>query len=122
MATEKGLNGNIPRQFPEALARDHILSWSNEGDTVLDPFMGSGTTGKMALAHGRNFIGIERDPTYFAIAEQRISENKPGSETSTNAPEKCLQPQLTLFQDTESVGSPSRTRTCDHSINSHIPE
>jgi site-specific DNA-methyltransferase (adenine-specific) len=62
-----------PAIFPEAMARDHILSWSNPGDTVFDPFLGSGTTGKMALAHGRKFIGIERDPTYFAIAEQRIS-------------------------------------------------
>lgn len=61
-----------PATFPEALARDHILSWSNEGDTVFDPFLGSGTTGKMALVHGRNFIGIERDPTYFEIARQRI--------------------------------------------------
>lgn len=66
-----------PATFPEALARDHILSWSNEGDTVLDPFMGSGTTGKMALLHGRQFIGIERDPTYFAIAEQRIHPAQP---------------------------------------------
>jgi len=63
-----------PATFPEPLARDHILSWSNEGDTVFDPFTGSGTTGKMALLHGRKFIGIERDPTYFAIAEKRIDD------------------------------------------------
>jgi DNA modification methylase len=63
-----------PAPFPEALARDHILSWSNEGDTVFDPFTGSGTTGKMALAHGRKFIGIERDAEYFAIAQRRIAE------------------------------------------------
>lgn len=59
--------------FPEALARDHILSWSNEGDVVLDPFLGSGTTGKMAVLHGRKFIGIERDPEYFQIAQDRIN-------------------------------------------------
>lgn len=58
--------------FPESLAHDHILSWSNEGDTVLDPFMGSGTTGKMAKQLNRNFIGIELDPTYFKIAKARI--------------------------------------------------
>jgi len=63
-----------PAIFPEALARDHILSWSNEGDTVFDPFLGSGTTGKMAVLHGRRFIGIERDATYFEIAERRIAE------------------------------------------------
>ena len=63
-----------PAQFPEAIARDHILSWSNESDTVLDPFMGSGTTGKMALMNGRKFIGIELDSEYFQIAKKRISE------------------------------------------------
>ncbi|HEY8355172.1 MAG TPA: site-specific DNA-methyltransferase [Methylophilaceae bacterium] len=61
-----------PAPFPEALARDHILSWSNPGDVVLDPFLGSGTTGKMALLEGRRFIGIEREPKYFDIACRRI--------------------------------------------------
>ena len=65
-----------PAMFPEKLAHDHIISWSNEGDIVLDPFMGSGTTGKMALLNNRNFIGIELDPEYFKIAEKRISEAK----------------------------------------------
>ena len=48
-----------PAVFPEKLALDHILSWSNPGDLVLDPMCGSGTTGKMALLHGRDFIGID---------------------------------------------------------------
>jgi DNA modification methylase len=61
-----------PAMFPEALARDHILSWSNPGDTVLDPMMGSGTTGKMAVLNGRNFIGIEIAAEYFDIAQKRI--------------------------------------------------
>jgi DNA modification methylase len=61
-----------PAPFPEPLARDHILSWSNEGDTVLDPMMGSGTTGKMAVLNNRNFIGIEIAAEYFQIAERRI--------------------------------------------------
>ena len=63
-----------PAQFPESLARDHILSWSNPGDTVLDPFLGSGTTGKMAILEGRRFIGIEREEKYFDIACKRIEE------------------------------------------------
>ena len=63
---------NHPAIFPESLARDHIISWSNEGDTVLDCFMGSGTTGKMAVENKRNFIGIEKDETYFNIAKERI--------------------------------------------------
>lgn len=71
--TEKGCGGfNHPAPFPEQLAHDHILSWSNEGDTVFDPFLGSGTTGKMALQLGRKFIGCEIDEEYFAIATKRI--------------------------------------------------
>ncbi len=61
-----------PATFPEKLAHDHILSWSNEGDTVFDPFMGSGTTGKMAKQLNRNFIGIEKEKSYFEIAKKRI--------------------------------------------------
>ena len=61
-----------PAPFPEKLANDHIISWSNEGDTVLDCFMGSGTTGKMALLNNRKFIGIEKDAGYFEIAKQRL--------------------------------------------------
>lgn len=61
-----------PAPFPSALARDHIISWSNEGDTVLDPFMGSGTAGKMAMILSRKFIGIEKNDKYFEIAKKRI--------------------------------------------------
>lgn len=64
-----------PAIFPESLANDHITSWSNENDLVFDPFMGSGTTGKMAKLNNRKFIGIEKVPEYFEIAKQRI-ENK----------------------------------------------
>ena len=62
-----------PAQYPENLVKDHIMTWSNEGDTVLDCFMGSGTTGKMALLNNRKFIGIEKDETYFKIAQDRIA-------------------------------------------------
>ena len=68
--------GNHPAPFPEALANDHIISWSNEGDVVLDPFMGSGTTGKMALLNNRKFIGVELSPEYVEIAKKRIDEAK----------------------------------------------
>ncbi|HQZ60665.1 MAG TPA: site-specific DNA-methyltransferase, partial [Acinetobacter sp.] len=61
-----------PAAFPELIAERHILSWSNEGDTVLDCFMGSGTTGKMALLNNRKFIGIEKDAEYFDIGTKRI--------------------------------------------------
>lgn len=61
-----------PAQFPLSLAGDHVLSWSNESDTVLDPFMGSGTTGHAAMNLGRKFIGIEKVERYFKIASERI--------------------------------------------------
>ena len=73
IATDKGNNKTgHPAMFPEKLAEDHILSWSNEGDTVLDPFMGSGTTGVACRNLDRNFIGIELDEEYFNIAKERI--------------------------------------------------
>lgn len=61
-----------PAVFPLQMAHDHILSWSKPGDVVLDPFLGSGTTGIAALETCRKFIGIERDKTYFKIAEKRL--------------------------------------------------
>ena len=63
-----------PAPFPESLARDHILSWSNEGDTVLDPFSGSGTTLKMARLMGRKGIGIEIHQDYCDIAVERLRQ------------------------------------------------
>ena len=62
-----------PAPFPEQLANDHILTWSNPGDTVLDPFMGSGTTAKMAILNNRNFIGFEISEEYCDIARNRLS-------------------------------------------------
>ncbi len=63
-----------PAPFPEKLARDHILSWSNPGDVVLDPFSGSGTTAKMARETGRRFIGIEVNPEYVEISRKRLAQ------------------------------------------------
>ncbi len=63
---------NHPAPFPEKLAEDHILSWSNEGDVILDPFFGSGTTGKMAKKNKRNYIGFELSQEYCDIAVERL--------------------------------------------------
>lgn len=61
-----------PAVFPYSLAEMHIKSWSSEGDLVLDPFMGSGTTGMAALDNGRRFIGIEIVPDYVELSKKRI--------------------------------------------------
>ena len=67
-----------PATFPEALARDHILSWSNEGDTVLDCFCGSGTTPKMAKLLNRHYIGIDTSAEYVALANERLAQLERG--------------------------------------------
>ena len=66
--------GNHPAVSPEQLVRDHILSWTNKGELIYDPFMGSGTTGKMAVLSGRNFIGSEISKDYCILAEKRIAD------------------------------------------------
>lgn len=60
--------------MPPELARRCILAGSKPGDTILDPFAGAGTTGFVAKEHGRNFVGIELNPEYIAIAERRMSQ------------------------------------------------
>lgn len=65
---------NHPAIFPEKLAEDHILSWSNEGDIVLDPFSGSGTTCKMAKKNKRIYIGIDISEEYCKLAESIITK------------------------------------------------
>ncbi len=65
-----------PAIFPEQLAADHIKSWSNEGEIVLDIFMGSGTTAKVARALKRHYIGFEISAEYCAIANKRLEQTK----------------------------------------------
>jgi site-specific DNA-methyltransferase (adenine-specific) len=63
-----------PAIFPEQLATDHIISWSNENDLVYDPFMGSGTTAKMSILNTRNWIGSEISNEYCDIIEERVKK------------------------------------------------
>ena len=63
-----------PAIFPDKLAQDHIISWSNPNDIILDPFSGSGTVAKAAKQFGRRFIGIEINPEYCKIAEKRLEQ------------------------------------------------
>ncbi len=62
-----------PAPFPCQLARDHIISWSNQNDIILDPMCGSGTTCKAARELGRKFVGIDISEEYCEIARNRIS-------------------------------------------------
>lgn len=70
-STESG-KWKHPAMFPLELAKDQINSWSNPGDLVLDPFMGSCTTGVACKQLGRNFIGIEIEENYYNMAKHRI--------------------------------------------------
>jgi DNA modification methylase len=65
--------GDHPAVFPLQLAIDHILSWTNPGDMVLDPFVGSGTTLEACIKTDRNGIGIDKDPAYCEIARRRVA-------------------------------------------------
>lgn len=62
-----------PAIFPEQLVYDHLVSWSNENDLILDPFSGSGTTAKVCLMNNRNFIAIDICEEYNRIGENRIN-------------------------------------------------
>lgn len=63
-----------PAIFPEKLARDHIYTWSNPGDLIYDPMIGSGTVAKMCILENRNYLGSEINKSYCTIAEKRISQ------------------------------------------------
>lgn len=75
--TTKPFKGAHFAVMPEALVEPCLLAGSAEGDTVLDPFTGSGTVGVVALRHGRNFVGTELNPEYGEIARERISAADP---------------------------------------------
>jgi modification methylase len=84
-----------PTQKPEALLARVILSASNAGDVVLDPFFGTGTTGAVAKKLGRRFIGLERDPGYIAHAERRLSAVEPmAAELLMAGPAKREEPRV----------------------------
>lgn len=82
--TEKQNKTGHPAVFPIAIATDHILSWSNEGETVLDPFLGSGTTRIAAYDLNRNFIGYEISKQYFEQQEKRFNAHTAQQSLFTN--------------------------------------
>jgi site-specific DNA-methyltransferase (adenine-specific) len=87
---------NHPAIFPEQLAQDHIISWSNPNDLIYDPFTGSGTTAKMAVKLGRNWLGSEISSEYCEIANKRVSDAI--KLTGTPDPTKAIHgQQINLF-------------------------
>jgi modification methylase len=84
-----------PTQKPEALLHRILVATSSPGDLVLDPFFGTGTTGAVAKALGRDFIGIERDPRYVALAAERIAQVRPFDRASvTPAASRRSEPRV----------------------------
>jgi len=76
-ASSKKDRSGHPAPMPTSIARDHIISWTDPGDTVLDPFAGGGTTGVACAENGRDFIGIEKVPEYADLARNRIDAAMP---------------------------------------------
>ncbi|MGG3890216.1 DNA-methyltransferase [Metabacillus fastidiosus] len=74
LSTKDKIAFKHPAIFPERLAEDHIASWSNEGDIILDCFMGSGTTAKMATLNKRKWLGFETSREYIEIANKRLDD------------------------------------------------
>ncbi len=79
-----------PAIFPESLAEDHILSWTNEGDLILDPMCGSGTTLKMSKLNNRNYVGIDIDEQYCELSKKRVENVKPYTEITPNPKVKYI--------------------------------
>ena len=91
----KGFGGDAdshlhPATYPMSLAEDHILSWSKEGDIVLDPMVGSGTSAIMAKKNNRNYIGIDINQEYVDLSERRISDVIPYTIENPNPKSKFI--------------------------------
>ena len=98
-----------PAVFPEQLAEDCILSWSVEGDTVLDPFMGSGTTAKMAMINNRNFIGFEINEEYYNGILKRLDTFISADKNKTS--------ELEVIVDGESTNCQVNDKETDKELN-----
>lgn len=74
-----GIRNEHPTKKPIQLMLDLVTDFTDPGETVLDPFAGSGTTGVACLRLGRKFVGVERDPTFFKLACERLTAEESGS-------------------------------------------
>jgi site-specific DNA-methyltransferase (adenine-specific) len=96
-AVPKGAGVGHPTQKPEPLLREWVQDFTDPNETILDPFMGSGTTGVAAVQMGRDFIGIEREPRYFDIACRRIEEAQRQSDLFIQPPAQAEPVQGSLL-------------------------
>lgn len=104
-----------PAIFPEGLAGDHIASWSNPGDLVLDPFLGSGTTGKMAVLAGRDFVGCDISAEYIRMSRERIARalhEPPPAGAPCEPPEGTFPELAAFFSGSERTTNAASARTC----------
>ena len=88
-----------PAIFPESLAEDHILSWTNPGDVVLDPMAGSGTTLKMAKMNNRDYIGIDINEEYVDLCNRRVENVVPYTEEQPNLKDSFLISKEQILQN-----------------------
>ena len=91
-----------PAIFPESLAEDHILSWSNEGDLILDPMAGSGTTLKMAKINNRNYVGIDINQEYVDLCNRRVESVVPYSDENSNPKKEFITSKTELLEKRKS--------------------
>lgn len=92
LTNQRDRDGRHPTEKPIPLMRELLADFTNAGDTILDPFMGSGTTGVACARMGRKFIGIELDPKYFDVACERIEKAYSQGDMFVEAPRKTEKP------------------------------
>ena len=88
-----------PAIFPESLAEDHILSWTNPGDIVLDPMAGSGTTLKMAKMNKRDYIGIDINEEYVELCKKRVKTVVPYTDEEPNPKNSFIMSKEQILQN-----------------------
>ena len=99
MTNPPGRHGGHPTEKPVRLMSELITDFTMPGDTILDPFMGSGTTGVACVNLGRSFIGIELDPDYFDIAVKRIEDAHRQADLFVEKPAPVKAEQIGMFNE-----------------------
>ena len=103
LTNQRDRDGRHPTEKPIPLMRELLQDFTNPGQTILDPFMGSGTTGVACAKMGRKFIGIELDPKYFDVACERIEKAYSQGDMFVEAPSKAEKPADMFANDNHAV-------------------